>query len=53
VFSGPEGTCATVVFSCGQGPPVAAPELKRRPCLKRNASGSALGAGRAAIMLAT
>jgi anti-sigma regulatory factor (Ser/Thr protein kinase) len=31
VFSGPDGTCATVVFSCGQDPSGSAPDLKRRP----------------------
>jgi anti-sigma regulatory factor (Ser/Thr protein kinase) len=31
VFSGPDGTCATVVFSFGQDPSGSAPDLKRRP----------------------
>jgi len=34
VFSGPDGTCATVVFSFGRDPSVSAPDLKRRPWLK-------------------
>jgi anti-anti-sigma factor len=40
VFSGPAGTCATVVFSSGQDPSASASDLS-----------AALGAGRAAIML--
>jgi anti-sigma regulatory factor (Ser/Thr protein kinase) len=30
VFSGPDGTCATVVFSCGQDPSGSVADLKRR-----------------------
>jgi anti-anti-sigma factor len=44
VFSGPAGTRATVVFSSGQDRSASAPDLG-------TARGSALGAGRAAIML--
>jgi anti-sigma regulatory factor (Ser/Thr protein kinase) len=37
VFSGPDGTCATVVFSPGQDPSVSAPEL--RGCGTRESGG--------------
>jgi anti-sigma B factor antagonist len=56
VLSGPAGTCATVVFSSGQDPSASAldagsaRDLSSVPDLS-TARGSALGAGRAAIML--